>query len=112
MGYHKTVFVGRLGSDPKISQVKETEVTEFSVAVNEKINKKDVTTWYEVSVWGKMAPVCMQYLKRGSQVLIEGKPGLNVYLAKDGTAKGNLTLNVREITFLDSKSSSQNNNNG
>jgi single-strand DNA-binding protein len=54
-------------------------VTNFSVAVNNSWTDTstgelhEMTTWYRVSVWGKQAETCNQYLSKGRKVLVEGK---------------------------------------
>ncbi|MBI5829108.1 MAG: single-stranded DNA-binding protein, partial [Chloroflexi bacterium] len=77
--YHKLVIVGNLGKDPEMRYAPNGDaVTNLSVATNRKYNDKagqlvKETTWFRVSVWGKQAEACNQYLKRGSAVLVEGR---------------------------------------
>jgi single stranded DNA-binding protein (ssb) len=76
---NKVIVVGYLGADPR-SRFTPTgvQVTQFSVGVTERWTGKDGqpaehTEWINVEVWRKLAEICNQYLRKGSQVYIEGK---------------------------------------
>jgi len=72
--YQKLILVGNLGRDPEMRYTPDGKaVTSFSVATSRKYNDKDETTWFRVSVWGKQAESCNQYLTKGSKVLVEGR---------------------------------------
>lgn len=79
MSYQKFIFVGNLGKDPEKRIMQDGgSVTSFSVAVNKRYKNKegenvDKTTWFQVSVFGKQADSCAEYLSKGSQVLIDGE---------------------------------------
>jgi single-strand DNA-binding protein len=103
--------IGHLGSDATITQTSGKAVVNFSVAHTEKFKdrnevQQERTTWVECAMWGgdKVAP----YLKKGTQVFIEGSPAVNVYLNKDQAAQGNLKVTVLDLQLLGSK----NGNNG
>lgn len=76
--YQKLIIVGRLGVDPDLRYMPDgKEVTGFSVATDRNYKTSDgqqvkVTTWFNVSVFGKQAEACSQYLNKGSMVLVEG----------------------------------------
>jgi single-strand DNA-binding protein len=76
----KTILVGRLGDDPKVSYMPDgTAVANLSLATSEKWKDrntqevKEKTEWHRIAVFGKTAEVAGQYLKKGSQVYIEGQ---------------------------------------
>lgn len=79
MSYHTLILVGNLGKDPEMRYTPSGQpVTNLSVATNRQYtdsNGQQVkeTTWFRVSVWGKQAESCNQYLKKGSMVLVEGR---------------------------------------
>lgn len=79
MSYQKFICVGNLGKDPEKRIMPDGgSVTSFSVAVNKRYKNKegenvDKTTWFQVSVFGKQADSCAEYLSKGSQVLIDGE---------------------------------------
>ena len=72
--YQKLIIIGNLGRDPEMRYTPDGKaVTTFSVATSRKYNEKEETTWFRVSVWGKQAESCNQYLTKGSKVLVEGR---------------------------------------
>jgi single-strand DNA-binding protein len=77
--YHTIIIVGNLGRDPEMRYTPGGQaVTNLSVATNRKYTGSDgqqvkETTWFRVSVWGKQAETCSQYLRKGSAVLVEGR---------------------------------------
>jgi single-strand DNA-binding protein len=79
MSYHTLIIVGNLGRDPEMRYTPNGQaVTDLSVASNRKYTGSDgnmvkETVWFRVSVWGKQAETVNQYLRKGSQVLIEGR---------------------------------------
>lgn len=102
-GYSKTIIIGHLGRDPEVKEVitggLRKNVCNFSVAVSE---RKDETTWYNVQTWEKLADISAQYLKKGSQVLIEGKMKSRDY-EKDGVKRTIWDLIASNMTMLGSK---------
>lgn len=77
-GFNKCIFLGNLGSDPQMKFLDAGNVCSFSLAINDQWtdkqgNKQQRTEWVRVSVWGKQAEVCGQYLAKGRAVLVEGK---------------------------------------
>jgi len=77
--YQRLIIVGRLGRDPEVRYTPQgTAVTSFSVATDrtwtdQSGQKQERTTWFRVSVWGKQAESCNQYLAKGRMVLVEGE---------------------------------------
>jgi len=105
--YQKLIIVGNLGKDPEMKYTTGGDpVTTFSVATSD---YKDETTWFRVSVWGKQAESCSQYLHKGSRVLVEGalKPGSDgnprVYERKDGTWSASFEVTASAVKFLSGK---------
>lgn len=79
MSFQTLILVGNLGKDPEKRFFSDGRaVTNFSMAVNKKYTNAEgalveKTTWFNVSVYGKQADSCEQYLKKGSLVLVEGE---------------------------------------
>ncbi len=104
--YQKLIIIGNLGSNPEQRFTPSGDpVTSFSVATSRKYGEKDETTWFRVSVWGKQAESCNQYLSKGSKVLVEGrlKAEPNVYQRKDGTWASSYELTAESVRFLTPK---------
>lgn len=75
---NKVILVGRLGKDPEIrSTPGGNTLAKFSLATDERFTdksgeKQDRTEWHNIVVWGKLAEICGQYLRKGKLVYIEG----------------------------------------
>jgi single-strand DNA-binding protein len=89
MYLNRVVIVGRLGRDPESRFTNSGDaVTNFSVATTERWKNKDgeqqeKTEWHRVTMFGKVAEIAAQYLKKGSECLVEGKLQTRKY-EKDG----------------------------
>lgn len=113
--YHQTTIIGNLGRDPEMRYTQGgTAVCNFSVAVSERWTdqhtgeRKEKATWYKVSVWGKQAESCNQYLSKGSQVFVSGTASVNAYTNNQGEPAASLELRAREVKFLDSSNNGGN----
>lgn len=90
---NKVILVGNLGRDPELRYLPSGEaVVNLSLATTDKFKDKtgamqEVTEWHRVSFFGKTAEVCGQYLKKGSQIYIEGSLRTRKYTDKDGVEK-------------------------
>ena len=112
--YQKLIIVGNLGSDPEMRYLPNgTAVTSFSVATSRRWNDSQTgqpveeTTWLKVSVWGKQAETCNQYLAKGRKVLVEGTltcdpqtGGPKLFTKRDGTAGAAFELRADNVKFL------------
>ena len=117
--YQLLIIAGNLGKDPEMRYTPSgTPVTSLSVATNRKYTGSDgqvvkETTWFRVSVFGKSAETCAQYLKKGSAVLVEGRltpdkqsGGPRVYQRPDGTMGATYEVFANNVRFLSSKGES------
>jgi single-strand DNA-binding protein len=102
-------FIGRLGRDPESRYMPNGDpITSFSLAVgssykNKQGEKVDSTEWVNISVFGKLAEVCSQYLKKGSQVYISGRMKTEKYTDKAGVEKYSVKIIADRMQMLDSK---------
>lgn len=99
-------FIGNLTADPALREGDNWKVTQFTVAVNRARSDKDgnkVTDFFRVSVWGKLADACYEYLKKGRKVYVDGELQARIYDNQDG--KPTLSLDVRadKVEFLSPK---------
>lgn len=106
----KIIIIGNLGRDPELRFLPDgTPVTTFSVATSRKAGEKDETTWFRVTVWGKQAESCNQYLHKGSKVLVEGRlrpdesGNPTVFQRKDGTWGASYEVTADAVKFLSGK---------
>ena len=110
--YQKLILVGNLGKEPEMRYTKDgTAVTTFSLATGRFYNDKVETTWWRVSVWGKQAESCNQYLGKGSKVVVEGRlrcdpttGGPQVYEKKDKSGfASSFEVYAEAVRFLSKK---------
>jgi single-strand DNA-binding protein len=115
--FHTVIIAGNLGRDPEMRYLPSGQaVTNFSMATSRKYTGSDgnlvkETIWFRVSVWGRMAEVCSQYLRKGSKVLVEGslRPdpatgGPRMWTRQDGTTSASYEVNASTVRFLSSRS--------
>jgi single-strand DNA-binding protein len=116
MSYQKIILVGNLGRDPEMRYTPGGQpVTSFSIATNRRYNdaqgqQVDETTWFRISVWGKQAESCKQYLTKGKQVLVEGRliadkatGGPRIFQRQDGTNGTSFEVTADTVRFLGGK---------
>lgn len=94
-------IAGRLGKDPESRfTANNQKVTTFSVAINQKKGKEDVTTWVRVTIWGDRFDRILPYLKKGSGVIVCGKMSPpSTYVDKEGRTQLTLEITAEAIEF-------------
>lgn len=91
--FNQLQIIGYLGKDPVLRATAAGEpVATFSVATNDKHKDKngnlvETTEWHRVVFFGRTADVCAQYLKRGSEVFVQGRLRSRDYQASDGQTR-------------------------
>ena len=104
--YQKVVIVGHLGKDPEMRYTAGgAPVVNFPVATNRRWtdnegNSQEETTWFRVSVWGRQAETCNQYLEKGRLVLVEGEIRTRQYDDPQGVTRYSWDLNANSVKFL------------
>jgi len=95
--------IGRIGTQPEIKQLKSgDDVASFSVAVDSGYGDKKVTTWLNVTLFGKKTGI-VPYINKGDRIGVTGEIALREYTAKDGSKKSSLELGNASVTLLASK---------
>lgn len=99
--------IGNLGKDCITNTVNGKSVMNFTVAHTEKFKngqgqQQDKTIWVDCAYWSDRTAVA-PYLKKGTQVYVEGSPEVRTYTKNDGTAGFSLTLRVSSVQLLGSK---------
>ncbi|MBI0133515.1 MULTISPECIES: single-stranded DNA-binding protein [Snodgrassella] len=119
MSVNKVILVGRLGRDPETRYMPNGDaITNFSLATDEQWRDRNGerqtrTEWHNVSLYGKLGEIANQYLRKGSQVFIEGKIQSRKYTDKDGIERMAYNIIGNEIKMLGNRndgSDSGNNN--
>ena len=106
----KLQVIGNLGKDCITNTVNGKSVMNFNVAHTEKFRdsqgvQKDKTIWVECAYWSDRTAVA-PYLRKGTQVYVEGTPEVRTYPKNDGTTGVSLTLRVQSVQLLGSRGDS------
>ena len=105
---NKAILVGNLGSDPDIRYTPSgTAVANFSLATNEQWTNKDgekteKTEWHRIVAWGRLGEICGEYLKKGSQVYIEGRIQTRAWEDRDGNKRYTTEIIAQAMQMLGS----------
>lgn len=111
-GVNKVIIVGRLGQDPELRNTQGgTPVCRLNVATDRTYTNKQSdekvqeTEWHRVTVWGKQAEMCGQYLSKGRQVYVEGRLRTTSYEKKEHPGLKFYTTEIvaEAVQFLGSK---------
>jgi len=107
---NKVILVGRLGKDPELRSIPSgTSVAKFSLATDERFtdkngDKQERTEWHNIVVWGKLAEICGQYLRKGKLVYIEGSIRTDSWDDKEtGVKKYRTEIVANTMQMLDKK---------
>lgn len=98
---NKVIIVGRLTSDPEFSYTSnnQTPLCKFSVANNQGKESKDVS-FFDIVTWNKTAENCAQYLKKGSQIVIEGKVSQQRWTTQEGQTRSRVEIVAHQVQFV------------
>jgi single-strand DNA-binding protein len=97
-GEERQLFMGRLGKEPDLRYTKtQKPVCYLSVAVTDEEAQK--TNWNKVVVWGKQAELASQYLRKGSDVFVQGRKLLKKFTTPEGELKNYYEVNASLIGF-------------
>jgi single-strand DNA-binding protein len=103
---NKVILIGNLGKDPEVRHTQSgSSVATFSIATNESWNnregqREERTEWHRVVVFGKLADICGQYLKKGKQVYIEGRLQTRSWDDRDGNKRYTTEIVASQMTML------------
>lgn len=102
-------LIGRLGKDPEMKTFDSGKTQAvFSLATtdkykNQKGEKVEETQWHNLVAWGKLAEIARQYLKKGSEVAVEGKLVHRTYENATGERKYFTEIVVNDLVMLGGK---------
>jgi single-strand DNA-binding protein len=106
-GINKVIIVGNLGNDPETKYMPSgSAVTNLSVATNESWKdkqtgeQKDRTEWHRVAMFGRLAEIAAEYLRKGSQVYIEGKLRTRKWQDQQGNDRYTTEIIADEMQML------------
>jgi single-strand DNA-binding protein len=104
---NRIMLIGNVGRDPESRDYQGTKVVSFTLAVNERYTKdgkpEERTQWFRITFWGgNSAEVVMNYVKKGSQVYIDGRLSTSEYVDREGKTRTALEVRGQTITLLGS----------
>jgi single-strand DNA-binding protein len=102
----KVILIGNLGSDPEMRFTPDGKaVTSFRMATNRRYTtsageSREETDWFRISVWGRQAEQCNQFLSKGRQVYVEGRLHARNWEGQDGQTRTSLEVTADRVLFL------------
>ena len=105
-GVNKVILIGNLGKDPEVRFTPSgAAVSNFNIATNESWTdksgqKQERTEWHRIVVWGKLAELCGEYLKKGRQCYVEGRLQTREWTDKEGTKNYTTEVVAQTVQFL------------
>ena len=106
---NKVILIGNLGRDPEVRYLPSGDaVANFSIATSENWKdrngqRQERTEWHNISMFGRLAEIAGQYLKKGSKVYIEGRIQSRKYTGKDGIERTAYEIVCSEMKMLGGK---------
>ncbi len=115
--FNKVLLLGNLTRDPELRYIPSGQaVTSFTVASNRTYlaasgEKKEDVSFIRVVTWARLAETCNEYLKKGSQVFVEGRLQSRSWEAQDGTKRSAVEVVASGVQFLGRPSASASHDN-
>ena len=103
-----TILTGRITKDLELKQAGQTQVTNFSLAVDNPF-KKDDTSFFDIAAFSKTAQLLNNYCGKGSKILIEGNLKQDRFQDKEGHNRSVVRVIANRVEFLDTKGNNQQN---
>jgi single-strand DNA-binding protein len=106
-GINKVILVGNIGADPEVRYTQGgTAIANLSVATSEQWTdkqsgqKQERTEWHRVKLFGRLAEIAGEYLKKGRQVYVEGSLRTDKYTDKQGVERYSTDIIASELQML------------
>jgi single-strand DNA-binding protein len=109
MSFNKVILIGNVGKDPEIRRFENNIKASFSLATSETYTPKGgekvtQTEWHNIVCWRRLAEISESYIKKGSQLLVEGKLRYRSYDDRDGNKRYVVEVEADNIQLLGRKS--------
>ncbi|MFO7823698.1 MAG: single-stranded DNA-binding protein [Cyclobacterium sp.] len=112
-GVNKVILIGNLGADPEVKHLEgDKVVANLRLATTEAYkdrsgNRVENTEWHDLELWDGQARVAEQYLKKGSQIYVEGKIKSDTWQDDQGNNRKKIRIRVLSFTMLGSRNAAQ-----
>ena len=102
---NRVILIGNLTRDPELRYIPSgTALAKFGLAVNEKFKSgdewKEKVAFIDITVWGKQAENCSEYLSKGRSVAIDGRLTFSQWETDDGQKRSKLEVTAEKVVFL------------
>jgi len=109
-GINKVILIGNLGADPETKAMPSgTQVANLRIATTDSFKDKqsnewqERTEWHRVAMFGRLAEIASEFLRKGSKVYIEGSLRTRKWQDKDGKDRYSTEIIANEMQMLDSR---------
>ncbi len=105
-GLNRATLIGHLGADPELRHTQNNRaVLKFRIATTETYladsgERKEITHWHNIVLWGKRAEALAKILSKGSQVYVEGRIENRSYDDKDGIKRNVTDINCQNLILI------------
>ena len=107
---NRALLIGNVGNDPEVRYLnnEQGKFTSFRLATTERYKDrngdvKENTEWHQIVAWGKMADIVEKFVKKGSQLYVEGKITTRRWTDKDGNDRFTTEIRAEGIQILGKK---------
>lgn len=108
-GVNKVILVGNLGQDPEVKHLEgDRVVANLRLATTEAYkdrngNRVENTEWHDLELWEGLARIAEQYLRKGSQIYVEGRIKSDTWQDEQGNNRKRTRIRVNNLTMLGSR---------
>lgn len=108
-GVNKVILLGNLGADPEVKYLEgDKVVAQLSLATTEAYNDRngnrvEQTEWHDLELWDQQAKIAEKYLKKGSQIYVEGKIKSDKWTDEQGQNRKKTKIRVLSFTMVGGK---------
>jgi len=105
---NRVMLIGNRGNDPDVRQTQAGKlVASIRLATSERRGGEERTQWHTVVLWGRLAEVARDYLRKGARVYVEGRLEYSSWRDRDGRERRTTEIVASRVIMLDSRGSRQ-----
>ncbi len=118
MSLNKVLLIGNAGKDPEVRNLESgAKTASFTLATTERYKdrngeNKEITEWHNIVCWRGLADLAENYIRKGSQIYVEGRIRSRSYTDRDGNTRYITEIQADAIQLLGRKSDNQGGNGG
>ena len=116
---NKVILIGNVGADPEVRTLENgTKVARVRLATTERVfnrqtqEAKEYTEWHTVILWRGLADVADRFVRKGSQIYVEGSIRSNEWIDQNGVKRVSIEINANDMKLLGRRGDSQQQNGG